>query len=73
MVNILEVADKADLIINGYAFTRDGIFFRVLNLNEPDNASVLNEKAEVIETSMDDIEIAIILDYFKKNRKYMEA
>ncbi len=72
MVNVLEVADKADLIINGYAFTRDGIFIRVLNLNEPDNASVLNEKAEVIETSMDDIEIAIILDYFKKNRKFME-
>lgn len=29
-LNIKEIADKADMIINGYAFTKDGEYVRVL-------------------------------------------
>lgn len=32
-LNVKEIADKADMIINGYAFTREGEYVRVLNLN----------------------------------------
>lgn len=71
MCNILQVADNADVIVNGYAFTKEKNMIRVLNLNNPTHASVLALSGEVIETSMDDIEIQIILDYYRKNSKYM--
>lgn len=72
MHNILEVADKADVIVNGYAFTKSDKNVKVLNLNHMDRAAVLSQDGEILETSMDDIELDIVLDYYKKNRKYME-
>ena len=32
-LDIKDIADKADMIINGYAFTRDGEYIRILNLS----------------------------------------
>ena len=72
MTNIIKVADEADMIVNGYAFTRNQENYRVLNLNRPDRAAVFSKNGEVLETSMDDIEISIVKDYLKKNRKFME-
>lgn len=72
MCNILEIADKADVIVNGYAFTKSGKYIKILNLNHSDRATVLNENGDVLETSMDDIELDIVLDYYQKNRKFME-
>ena len=72
MIDFKTIADNADLIINGYAFTKSGDYIRVLNLNRLNRALVFDYNQEVIETSMDDIELEIILDYYKKNRKYME-
>ena len=40
-LNIRELADNANMIINGYAFTRDGEYIRVLNLNCLNNAAVI--------------------------------
>ena len=72
MCNILEVADAADVIVNGYAFTKIGKNVKVLNLNKPEKAAYLNQAGEVLETSMDDIELDIVVDYYQRNRKYME-
>ena len=36
MVDVKQVADAADMIVNGYAFTRCAEGFSVLNLNHPD-------------------------------------
>ena len=36
MRNIREIADAADVIVNGYAYTKDGEKIRVLNLNNPE-------------------------------------
>ena len=36
-------------------------------------AAVLRLSGEMLETSMDDIELAIVQDYLQKNLKYMEA
>ncbi|MDO4600919.1 MAG: hypothetical protein Q4B37_01420 [Eubacteriales bacterium] len=72
MYSIKEVADAAEMIINGYAFTKDGENVRVLNLNNPHRAAYLSRMGEVLETSMDDIELEIVLEYYQKNRKYME-
>ena len=72
MIDFKTIADNADLIINGYAFTKSGDYIRVLNLNRPNKALVFDYNQEVIETSMDDIEVRIAGDYLKKNRKFME-
>lgn len=72
MIDIKKIADEADLIVNGYAFRKCDRGYRVLNLNNSEHAVVLSEMGEVLETTMDDIEIQIVKDYFQKNRKYME-
>ncbi len=72
MIDIKKVADNADMIINGYAFTKCEEGFRILNLNRPDRALVISKTEEILETSMDDIEIQIVIDYYRKNKKFME-
>lgn len=73
MINIKEVADTADMIVNGYAFTYCEKGVRVLNLNHSDRAVVLSLSGDVLETSMDDIELGIVRRYFDKNRKFVEG
>ena len=72
MCNILEVADAAEMIVNGYAFTKIGDNVKVLNLNKPEKAAYLSQIGDVLETSMNDIELDIMLEYYQKNRKDME-
>ena len=67
------IAHNADVIVNGYAFTKSGDNIYVLNLNRPDKASLMRRTGEVLETSMDDIELAIVSEYLQRNLKYMEA
>ena len=72
MIDIRKIADEADMIINGYAYTRKQNIIQVLNLNDTKSASALSLDGDVLETTMDDIELSIILDYYKRDRKYME-
>lgn len=72
MPELMEIANHADLIVNGYAFTKCDHGYRILNLNHPEHAMVLSFRGDVLETTMDDIEIQIVKGYFEKNRKYME-
>lgn len=72
MIDIFKVADEADLIVNGYAFTKCEEGYRILNLNRPNQAVVLSEDGETLETTMDDIQIQIVKDYYKKNKKFLE-
>ena len=44
----------------------------MLNLNNPEKALVLGANDEVLETSMDDIEIQVVMSYLERNRKFME-
>lgn len=73
MRNILEIAEAAELIVNGYAFTKKENNVKVLNLNNPEKAAYLNQAGDVLETSMDDIELDIVLEYYRKNQKYMDC
>ena len=61
---IKRIADDADIIVNGYAFTKSNNIIKVINLNNPCKASVIAKNGEITETTMDDIEISIIKDYF---------
>ena len=72
MPDILKIADAANLIVNGYAFSKANDTVRVLNLNRPDSACVLAQDGSVLETTMDDIELSIVQDYYARNRKYLE-
>lgn len=71
-LDVKDIADKADMIVNGYAFTKEGDYIRVLNLNCLNHAAVIYNN-QVIETNMDDIEKQIVLDYFNNNREFMEG
>lgn len=70
MVDIKKVADEAEVIIDGYAFSRFEGGYRVLN---PDKAVVFAADASVLETTMNDIELHIASKHLKASLKYMEA
>lgn len=70
---LIRIADEADVIINGYAFTRNGDNNSVLNLNRPDKAALMSYDGIVLETIMDDIELAIVQKYLQRVLKYMEV
>ena len=50
-LSVKDVADNANMIINGYAYTKDGDYIRVLNLNCLNDAAVIY-KDEIVETNM---------------------
>lgn len=59
-LDVKNIADKADMIVNGYAFTKEGDYIRVLNLNCLNHAAVIYDN-QVIETNMNDIESRLSL------------
>ena len=70
---VQKIADEADFIVNGYAFTsRNDGFVSILNLEHPDCAIVINKSLEIVETNMDEIEQAIVLELAKKNLQFLE-
>lgn len=72
MSEIEKVAQLADFIVNGYSFICENTQIRVLNLNDTSRAAVLDPNGEVLETSMDDIEISIVQAYWEKNKQFAE-
>jgi len=66
------IAELADLVLNGYAVTRDGENFRVINLKTGKAAYVMGSGA-LSETNMDDVESAIAVRIVSENRKYITA
>ena len=68
MTDPKKIAETAD----GYAFTRSDDNVRVLNLNSVGSAAVIGKDNEVIETSMDDIELDIVMNYYKRNKAFLE-
>ena len=67
---IKEIADRADMIVNGFAFTKDGEYIRVVNLdNRRHTATILDD--EIIETDMDPIEAQITVAYYKNTKSFI--
>ena len=70
---IKSVAEKAMMIVCGYAFSQNEEgFIRVVYLYPPHHALVMTNEGEVTETNMDDIEISIVQKYWNRNKKLME-
>lgn len=72
MSEIEKVAQSADFIVNGYSFFCQDEYIRILKLNNPERAAVLDKAGVVLETSMDDIEISIVQAYWEKNKQFAE-
>ena len=68
----IEIAEAADLVLNGYAVTRDGENFRVVNLNTGKAAYVMASGA-LGETNMDEVEAEIACRIVNENRRYIVA
>jgi len=68
-----EIADNATMIVSGYAFTLtiEG-FIKVLNLDNPDEACVLQKDGAMVETTMNDITLLKVQAYYLKNKEFME-
>ena len=67
------IADEADVIIDGYAFIeKDEGRITVVNLNREGHAALVFPSGEVVESSMDEIELAIAMDYLNRAKAYME-
>ena len=69
--DIRVIADGADMIVDGYAFTKCDSGYKIIDLNNMKSAMVVNLKDEVIETTMDDIEIGIVMNLYKRNKRFV--
>ena len=68
----IEIAESADLVLNGYAVTRDGDNFRVVNLRSGKAAYIMND-GTLSETNMDNVESDIACRIVLDNRRYITA
>ena len=67
------IANNANMIIKGYAFSKDENLIRVFNLNDGKSAMVISPDGTMLETNMDEIEQTLVLTIWKRDSKYMEA
>ena len=68
----IEIAETADLVLNGYAVTRDGENFKVVNLHTG-RAAYIMASGELSETNMDEVESEIACRIVNENRRYIVA
>ena len=62
-----KIADAANLIVGGYAIMKHELGFRIVNLNSG-NALIVSNDYNVLETSMEDLEVEVAIGYLKTNR-----
>lgn len=68
----VEIAEAADLVLNGYAVTRDGENFKVVNLHTG-KAAYIMASGDLSETNMDEVEAEIACRIVSENRRYIAA
>lgn len=66
-----EIADNADMIVAGYAFTVKGDYTEVVDLAETNKVASIQDNV-IAESLMSDEEDANILRYYLKNREVLE-
>ena len=66
------IQQNAKMIVGGYAFCiMDNDNIRIIDLHKPNHACIIDHNGLLLETNMDDIEIALITDLWNKNQKYI--
>ncbi len=68
-----QIIESAVMIIGGYAFIpiADNNI-RVIALHGECHACIITEDGEVLETNMDDIELAIVDKYWNRNKQLLK-
>ena len=67
------IADEAEVIIDGYAFIKkEENRITIVNLNREGHAALIFPSGEVVETSMDEIELSIAMKFLERAKTYME-
>lgn len=69
---IKEIADSADMVVGGYAFTKKDDRVAVLNINNPEYAMVISLDGKMLETNMEPIEQAFVMRIWEKNSSLLE-
>ena len=69
---IKEIADSANMVVGGYAFTKKDGNISVLNINNPAYAMVLSLEGKLLETNMEPIEQVFVMRILEKNSSFME-
>lgn len=72
MTDMETMANEAEVIICGYAVSRYAFGFRVINLHDLGSCSIFRGDGCLIETNMNDVELSVAREYFKRALKYME-
>lgn len=72
MPDIDSIAEKADVIISGYAISKCDEGIQVFNLNNAFGAAVFQADGTLVETNMSEIELSIAKDYMLSSLKYLE-
>ena len=65
-----EVADAADMVVNGYAYTFIGDNIRILNLRTG-KAALVTPSHEISETNKDDLDVGVAMRYLVDNEQFM--
>ena len=69
---IKEIADSANMVVGGYAFTKKDGKISVLNINNPAYAMVLSLEGKLPETNMEPIAQVFVMRLWEKNSSFME-
>lgn len=69
---IKEIADNADMIVRGYAFTKRNGNIAVINLNRPTSAIYMTPDGKMLESTMDEIEQIIVTNIWEQNAQFIE-
>ena len=72
MTDFHEIVDNSSVILNGYALQKMAKGIRVVNIHKPTHVAIFSDNGELLETSMDDIELHIAKKYYEKGLTYLE-
>lgn len=70
-MTLQEIADHADMIVVGYAYTYKEDYIEVIDLNDIRKTAIIQNN-DIIESLMSDEEDDAILKYYRRNREILE-
>ncbi|MBQ0064120.1 MAG: toxin-antitoxin system, toxin component [Prevotella sp.] len=69
--DLKNIIDKACFIVGGYVFSRKENNIEIVSIASPNHVLLMSLNGGVLESSMDDIELTIVQEYWIKNKKYL--
>ena len=66
-----EAADRADVIVAGYAYAVQDGYIEVVDLNDISKRAVI-QNGDVVESLMSDEEDDMVLRYYNRNKEFLE-